>query len=107
MVTAFLTNSHIFCVIIIHYHPRNIVEDILKEIDPEGTELRKKHRLKRRLYRNPGPNHACHLDGYDKLKPWGFPVHGVIDGFSRKILWLRVTRSKTHPTILLVCISLR
>ena len=77
--------------------PRNIVENILKEIDPEGTELRKKHRLKRRLYRNPGPNHAWHLDGYDKLKPWGFPVHGAIDGFSRKILWLRVTRSNNSP----------
>jgi hypothetical protein len=33
------------------------------------------------------------MDGYDKLKPFGFPIHGVIDGFSRKILWLNVTRS--------------
>lgn len=77
--------------------PRIIVQELLKEMDPVGTELRKKHRLKRRVYRNPGPNFAWHLDGYDKLKPWGFPIHGAIDGFSRKILWLKVTRSNNSP----------
>lgn len=77
--------------------PRIVVQDILKEIDPEGTELRKAHRLKRREYHNPGPNYAWHMDGYDKLKPWGFPIHGAIDGFSRKILWLDVTRSNNSP----------
>ena len=27
----------------------------------------------------------------------GFPIHGAIDGFSRKILWLEVTRSNNSP----------
>lgn len=78
--------------------PRVIVEDMLKELDPEGTERRKAHRLKRRCYHNPGPNYmyAWHIDGY-KLKPWGFPIHGGIDGFSRKMLWLNVTRSNNSP----------
>lgn len=35
--------------------------------------------------------------GYDKLKPYGFPIHGAIDGYSRKILWLEVTRSNNKP----------
>ncbi|CAB4016136.1 Hypothetical predicted protein [Paramuricea clavata] len=77
--------------------PRIVVQDILKELDPEGTEWRKAHRFKRREYHNPGPNYAWHMDGYDKLKPWGFPIHGAIDGFSRKILWLNVTRSNNSP----------
>lgn len=77
--------------------PWVIVQDLLREMDPAGTELRKKHRLKRRSYRNPGPNYAWHIDGYDKLKHWGFPVHGAIDGFSRKILWLNVARSNNSP----------
>ena len=64
----------------------------LKEIDPIGCELRRKHGIKRRQYINSGPNFARHSDGYDKLKPWGFPIHGAIDGYSRKILWLKVTR---------------
>ena len=70
---------------------------MLKELDPEGTQLRKAHRLKRRSYHNRGPNDAWHMDGYDKLKPFGFPIHGAIDGFSRKILWLEVTRSNSSP----------
>jgi hypothetical protein len=37
---------------------------------------------------NPGPNFAWHADGYDKLKPYGFPIHGCIDGFSRRLIWL-------------------
>ena len=77
--------------------PRVIVQDLLKEIDPEGTELDRKHCLKRRMYQNPGPNYAWHIDGYDKLKSWGFPIHGAIDGFSRKILWLEVTHSNNSP----------
>ena len=77
--------------------PRVVVQDLLREMDPEGTELRKKHRLKRRSYHNPGPNYSWHIDGYDKLKNWGFPVHGAIDGFSRRILWLEVARSNNSP----------
>ena len=77
--------------------PRVIVQDLLKEMDPEGSELRKRHRLKRKTYHNPGPNYSWHIDGYDKLKCWGFPIHGAIDGYSRRILWLRVTRSNNSP----------
>ena len=77
--------------------PRSIVQSILKELDPVGSENRRRHRLQRRRYVNPGPNFAWHVDGYDKLKPWGFPVHGAIDGFSRRILWLQVTRSNNAP----------
>lgn len=42
-------------------------------------------------------NYAWHIDGYNKLKHWGFPIHGAIDGFSRKILWLEVARSNNSP----------
>ncbi len=78
--------------------PRIVVQEILRELDPEGTELRKARRLKRREYINPGPFFAWHMDGYDKLKPWGFPIHGCIDGFSRRILWLNVCRSNKSPS---------
>lgn len=77
--------------------PRAVVADILRELDPQGTQLRKSHRLKRRVYRNPGPNYAWHTDGYDKLKVWGFPIHGCIDGYSRRIIWLSVLRSNNLP----------
>lgn len=78
--------------------PRNVVQQLLKEIDPEGISMRRAHRLKRRAYHNLGPNYAWHCDGYDKLKPFGFPIHGCIGGGSRKILWLYVTRSNNQPS---------
>ena len=28
-----------------------------------------------------GPNYVWHTDGLDKLKPYGFAVHGCIDGY--------------------------
>ena len=77
--------------------PHSVVEAILKEIDPAGTTLRRRRRLRRRQYTNPGPNFAWHIDGYDKLKPWGFPIHGSVDGFSRHVLWLNVTSSNKSP----------
>ena len=73
--------------------PRVIVQDLLKEMDPEGTERRKRHRLKQRAHHNPGPNYSWHIDGYDKLKCYTV----TIDGYSRRILWLRVTRSNNSP----------
>jgi hypothetical protein len=78
--------------------PRLVVEMLLREIDPEGVSERRRHRLRRRIYRNLGPNYAWHCDGYDKLKPFGFPIHGCIDGWSRKIIWLYVTRSNNLPS---------
>ena len=66
--------------------PREIVRLFLKELDPEGVSERRSKTLSRRVYHTPGPNHSWHVDGYDKLKPYGFPVHGCIDGYSRKVL---------------------
>lgn len=77
--------------------PRKEVEIILREFDPEGVATRKQHKLHRREYICPGPNQVWHADGYDKLKPFGFPIHGCIDGYSRKVLWLYVTKSNNLP----------
>ena len=49
--------------------PRVVVAELLRELDPEGVQERSMRRLKRRVYRNPGPNYSWHCDGYDKLKP--------------------------------------
>ncbi|CAB3999994.1 PREDICTED: LOW QUALITY PROTEIN: uncharacterized protein LOC107355764 [Paramuricea clavata] len=69
-------------------------------MDPEGTRLRQAHRLKRRNYINPGPNNCWHADGYDKLKPYGLPIHGCIDGFSRRVIWLKLEMSNNDPKVI-------
>ncbi len=51
--------------------PKDVVEGIVRELDPEGCEERKAKRLKRRRLVSPGPNYSWHADGYDKLKPYG------------------------------------
>ena len=80
--------------------PRSAVEILLREMDPEGTRLRQAHRLKRRNYINPGPNNCWHADGYDKLKPYGLPIHGCIDGFSRRVIWLKLEMSNNDPKVI-------
>ena len=47
----------------------------LKQIDPEGSNNRRSSKLKRREYRNAGANSCWHVDSYDELKPFGFPIH--------------------------------
>ena len=69
------------------------------ELDYEGVQTRRRKRIRRREYLNPGPNFVWHVDGYDKLKPCGFAIHGAIDGFSRRILWLEVGSTNNDPKI--------
>ena len=79
---------------------RNDVREIMKALDPAGVELRKAHRLHRRVYCAKGPNYIWHIDGYDKLKPYGFCIHGAMDGFSRKIIWLEVSDTNNDPHLI-------
>ena len=67
---------------------------IVRQLSPIDSMLRKAHKLQRRVYHNKvsklymcydgfcvqGPNYLWHVDGYDKLKPYGFCIHGCIDG---------------------------
>ena len=79
--------------------PRLAVRHALKMLDPVGVEQRKRRRFRRRNYINPGPNFCWHVDGYDKLKPFGFAIHGAIDGYSRKIIWIEVGPSNNNPMV--------
>ena len=79
--------------------PRDIVRRALLIINPGAVQQRAIRRLQRRSYVNPGPDFVWHVDGYDKLKPYGFAIHGGIDGFSRKVLWLEVGSSNNNPKV--------
>jgi len=78
---------------------KETVRTILRIVDPVGVENRSKHRLKRRQYRSKGPNYIWHMDGYDKLKPFGFCIHGCIDGYSQRIVWLEVGVTNNDPDV--------
>lgn len=76
---------------------RETVRVVLQALDPEGVARRSHNRLIRRKYNGNGPNFLWHIDGYDKLKPFGFCIHGAIDGYSRRIMWLEVDHSNNNP----------
>lgn len=83
------------------YHVlRQVVATCLQEMDPEGYERRRRGELKRRAYTNPGPNYYWHIDGYNKLKPDRFAIHGCIDGYSQKVIWLRLDRTNNNPVVI-------
>ena len=73
---------------------------ILQKIDPEGIAQRKRNRLRRRIYSVAGPNFLWHTDGYDKIKRYGFAIHGCIDGYSKKFLWLEVASTNNDPHVI-------
>ena len=88
-----------------HINDHNLVIDketvhcILKIVDLLGVELHLRHRLRHRQYRGKGPNYIWHVDGYDKLKPFGLCVHGCIDRYSQRILWVNVATTNNDPGI--------
>ena len=82
---------------------RETVKVIIKSLDPGGVEKRSGRKLQRRVYRCPGPNLTCHINGYDKLRPFGFCIHGCVDGFSQKIIWLFVASTNNDPLIIASC----
>ncbi|XP_076093828.1 uncharacterized protein LOC143064690 [Mytilus galloprovincialis] len=69
----------------------------LTVIDTDGVNARRRRRLIRRSYQSKGPNYCLHVDGYDKLKPFGISIHGCMDGFSRKIMWLTASHTNKNP----------
>lgn len=79
---------------------RHVVREVLKVMDPIGVSQRRRRRLERRTYRCPGPNAAWHIDGYDKLAPYGFHVSGCIDGYSRRIMFLQVAATNHDPSVI-------
>ena len=54
----------------------------------------------RRRYSVSGPLALWHLDGNHKLINWGFVFHGCVDGFSRKIMFLKCSTNNRAGTVL-------
>ena len=79
---------------------RESIRHILKLVDPRGVEMRSKHRLIRRKYFSQGPNYCWHIDSYDKLKPYGLCINGCVDGFSRKMMWVKVGKTSSDPKVI-------
>ena len=79
------------------------VRKAIKEIDLEGGDRWRRKVTHRRMYESLGPGHIYHLDDNDKLKRWGLCIHGCVDWFSRKILWLIASSTINDPIVIGNC----
>lgn len=78
---------------------RKRLRAVIAEVDPDGLLLRKSKPITRRVYEVPGPHHLWHVDGWHKMIIFGFVVHGCIDGFSRKILFMHCSNNNKSETV--------
>ena len=79
---------------------RHRIRECMTRVDPVNTSLRWGIVVCRRKYFVPWPNSLWHLDGHHSLIRWGFVVHGCIDGFSRRIIFLKVATNNLAATVL-------
>jgi hypothetical protein len=74
---------------------RRRVRESLTRVDPQNTALRWgiviAHRIVIALW---------HLDGHHSRIRWGLVVHGCIDGFSRRIMFLKCSNNNLSQTVL-------
>jgi Bacterial regulatory protein, Fis family len=66
---------------------RRRLQQSIKRVDRLGQTLRNRMTAKksRRQYLVSRPNALWHIDGHHKLILWGIVIHGVVDGYSRKV----------------------
>lgn len=66
---------------------RRRVSASMDRVDHLGQGMRKRvaKEKQRTKYKVPRPNSLWHIDGHHKLILWGIVIHGVTDGYSRKV----------------------
>ncbi|XP_054606590.2 uncharacterized protein [Nothobranchius furzeri] len=77
------------------------LRETMQTVDPFGNLLRGLclNPIQRRSYSVPAPLSLWHLDGYHKLIRWRIVIHGCIDGFSRKIMYLQASNNNKASTV--------
>ena len=79
---------------------RRRIRESMARVDPRNTVLRWGITVSRRIYKVPWPNSLWHLDGHHSLIRWKLVVHGCIDGFSRRIMYLSCGSNNLAETVL-------
>lgn len=70
---------------------RDRVHDSLLRTSSELVQARQRCALNRRVYSVPAPNCLWHIDGLHCLIRWRIVVHGGIDGYSRRVIYLHAS----------------
>ena len=76
------------------------IRESMTWVDPRNTAIRWGAQVSRRTYQVPWPNSFWHLDGHHSLIRWKLVIHGCIDGFSRRIKFLKCSSNNLAQTVL-------
>lgn len=76
------------------------VRDSLVRISSDFVQARRHTTIQRRVYNVPAPNCLWHIDGLHRLIRWRIVVHGGIDGFSRRIVYLQASDNNRADTVM-------
>ncbi len=87
--------------------PRDLVHNVMYDLDAEGLEARAPGAKKRKPkghFITLGPDWTYSVDGHDKLMGFQnstFPlaIYGCIDTASRKLLWLKIWTTNSNPIL--------
>ena len=81
--------------------PLKQIKRLLKRADPERSKERAKDAAATKYeYNVKGPRSLYHCDAHEKLaKIWGIWIHLCIEGYSRKIIYLKVSTDKLASTV--------
>ena len=66
----------------------------IHRIDLDGVIARDRCMITCRVYSAPHANYVWHIDTIHNLIRWRMVIHGAVDGFSRKILYLLCINEK-------------
>ena len=80
--------------------PRRRLRASVTRVDPANVALKWGAVVYRRRYQVPWANSLWHLDGHHSLIRWSLVVHGCIDGFSRRIIFLHCNANNLASTVL-------
>ena len=79
---------------------RSRVRDSIHTINPLSTAFRWFEPINKRCYSVLSPNSVWHMDGNLKLIRWGFVIYAAFDGYSRLIVFARVSLNNRADTVL-------
>ncbi|KAG8715027.1 hypothetical protein FRC09_016995 [Ceratobasidium sp. 395] len=79
---------------------RDRVLESMQKVDRLGIKQRTSQPIPRRVYSSPRPNFLWHHDGHHKLGPFGFVIHGFIDGYDHMIVGMRASDNNRSATVL-------
>ena len=78
---------------------RQRVHDSMVRVSPDFVYHRRSNTISRRVYNVPSSNALWHIDGLHCLIRWKIVIHGGVDGYSRRVVYLHASSNNRAETV--------